>query len=161
MPVINSIGIQPDIISLFSDLNSSWLRRNPGYKIKSRAFLMLIILRLYELVLFNEHPIVIDARINKAVRYITDNYYDDLTIEKVSEVTGLHPNYFGVLFKDSTGLSFRQFLTAIRINYAENLLKGGLHNITEVAARCGFTDVCYFSRVYKKKRGIPPSKAIH
>ena len=122
---------------------------------------MLIILRLYELVLFKEHPIVIDARINKAVRYITDNYYDDLTIEKVSKVTGLHPNYFGVLFKDSTGLSFRQFLTAIRINYAENLLQGGLHNITEVATRCGFTDVCYFSRVYKKTRGIPPSKAIH
>ena len=161
MPVISKIGIQPDIISLYSDLNSSWLRRNPGYKIKSTALLMLIILRLYELILFKEHPIIIDARINKAVRYITDNYYDDLTIEKVSEVTGLHPNYFGVLFKDSTGLSFRQFLTAIRINYAENLLKGGLHNITEVATRCGFSDVCYFSRVYKKIRGIPPSRAIH
>jgi len=160
MPVISNIGIQPEIISLYSDLNSSWLRRNPGYQIKSRALLMLIILRYYELILFKEHPMIIDARINKAVRYITDNYYDDLTIEKVSEVTGLHPNYFGVLFKDSTGLSFRQFLTAIRINYAENLLKGGLHNITEVAARCGFSDVCYFSRVYKKTRGIPPSKAI-
>ena len=122
---------------------------------------MLIVCRYYEIILFKEYPMIIDARINKAVRYITDNYFEDLTIEKVSEVTGLHPNYFGVLFKDSTGLSFRQFLTAIRINYAENLLKGGLHNITEVAARCGFTDVCYFSRVYKKTRGIPPSKAIH
>jgi len=161
LPVICNIGIQPDIISLYSDLNSSWLRRNTGYKIKSRALLMLILLRLYELILFKEYPMIIDARIDKAVRYITDNYYEDLTIEKVSEVTGLHPNYFGVLFKDSTGLSFRQFLTAIRINYAENLLKGGLHNITEVAARCGFSDVCYFSRVYKKIRGIPPSKVIH
>jgi len=161
MPLVSNIGIQPDIISLLGELNNSWLRRNPGYKIKSRALLMLIIVRLYELTLFKEHPIIIDARINKAVRFITDNYYEDLTIERVSEVTGLHPNYFGVLFKESTGLSFRQFLTAIRINYAENLLKGGLHNITEVAARCGFSDVCYFSRVYKKNRGIPPSKAIH
>jgi AraC-like DNA-binding protein len=161
MPVISNIGIQPDIISMYSDLNSSWLRRNPGYKIKSRALLMLIILRYYELVLFKEHPMTIDTRINKAIKFITDNYHDNLTIEKVAEVTGLHPHYFGVLFKDSTGQSFRQFLTDIRINCAENLLIGGLHNITEVAVRCGFTDVCYFSRVYKKARGIPPSKAIH
>ena len=161
MPMISNIGIQPDLISLYGDLNNSWLRRSPGYKIKSHALLMLIILRLYELTLFNEHPIIIDSRINKVIRYITDNYCEDLTIEKVSEVTGLHPNYFGVLFKNSTGMSFRQFLTAIRINAAENLLKGGLHSITEVAARCGFTDVCYFSRVYKKTRGIPPSKAIY
>ena len=160
MPVLSNIGFQPDIISLYSDLNSSWLQRSPGYKIKSQALLMLIIFRYYELILFKEHPMIIDARINKAVRYITDNYFDDLTIEKVSDVTGLHPNYFGVLFKDSTGLSFRQFLTVIRINHAENLLQSGLHNITEVAARCGFSDVCYFSRVYKKIRGIPPSKAI-
>ena len=161
MPIISNIGIQPDIISMYSDLNSSWLRRNPGYRIKSRALLMMIIFRFYELIIFKEYPMIIDARINKAVRFITDNYFEDLTIERVSEVTGLHPNYFGALFKDSTGLSFRQFLTAIRINHAENLLKGGLHNITEVATRCGFTDVCYFSRVYKKNRGIPPSKAIH
>jgi len=160
MPIFTQIGIQPDIISLFGDLNNSWLRRNPGYKIKSGAFLMLIIHRLYELVLFKEHPVIIDARINKAVRFITDNYYEDITVETVSEVTGLHPNYFGNLFKSSTGFTFRRFLTAIRINYAENLLKGGLHNITEVAERCGFPDVCYFSRVYKKERGIPPSKAV-
>lgn len=160
LPLYTYIGIHPDIISLFGDLNSSWLQRNPGYKIKTAAILMLIIHRLYELILFKEHPVILDARINKAVRFITDYYYEDITVKTLSDFTGLNQNYFGNLFKNSTGLSFRQFLTAIRINYAENLLKGGLHNITEVATRCGFSDVCYFSRVYKKERGIPPSKAV-
>ena len=160
LPVMNHIGIQPGLISMYGDLNSSWLQRNPGYLIKSRALLMLIILRLYELILFKEEPIVTDARISKAVRYITDHYSEDLNINSVAKVTGLHPNYFGVLFKNSTGLSFRTFLTEIRLNSAENLLKSGLHNISEVSIRCGFTDVCYFSRVYKKSRGISPSKVI-
>ena len=160
LPILTQIGIQPSLLSLYGDLNSSWLQRNPGYKIKSKALLMLIILRLYELILFKEEPIVTDARISKAVRYITDHYYEDMTIDVVAKVTGLHPNYFGVLFRNSTGLSFRTFLTEIRLNYAENLLKGGLHNISEVASRCGFTDACYFSRVYKKRRGVSPSNVI-
>ena len=103
---------------------------------------------------------IIDARINKAVRFITDNYFENLTIEKVSDAAGLHPHYFGVLFKKSIGMSFRQFLTAIRINHAENLLKNGGFNIANVAMRSGFPDAYYFSRVYKKTRGIPPSKVI-
>jgi len=160
LPIINNIGIQPDIISIYSELNNSWLRRSPGYKIKSRTLLMLIIFRYYELILFKEYPMIIDARINRAVRYITDNYFENLTIEKVSDAAGLHPHYFGVLFKKSTGMSFRQFLTAIRINHAENLLKSGDFNIANVAMRSGFPDAYYFSRVYKKTRGIPPSKVI-
>ena len=160
MPLKNHIGIQPDIISLYGALNNAWLCRNPGYKLKSRAIFMLIMSRYYELLLYEDHPAVMDVRVAAAIRFITDHYSEDLNISDLAELSRLNPNYFGILFKKSTGMSFRQFLTAIRLNHAENMLKIGENSIAEIAERCGFSDAYYFSRVYKRNRGIPPSKEM-
>ena len=160
LPLISQIDIQPDLISWYGDLNSSWLLKRRGYKAKCTAFFIIILLRYYELILYKDDYISIDPRIDKIVRFITDNYAVDITVDSASKITGLHPNYFGALFKTSTGLPFRQFLTSVRINKAENLLKDGQYNVSEVAELCGFTDACYFSRIYKKSRGIPPSKVV-
>ena len=75
-------------------------------------------------------------------------------------MTNLSPLYFGTLFKQETGLTFRQYLTNIRINQAENLLSSGMYNVSEAAAECGFSDVFYFSKVFKEHRGISPSEVI-
>ena len=160
LPLKNHIGIHPDVISLYGSLNNAWLCRNPGYMLKSRAIFMLILSRYFELLLYERHPAVIDVRVSNAIRYITDHYSEDIGINDLASLCNLNVNYFGILFKQSTGLSFRQYLTAIRINHAENMLKHGESSIAEIAERCGFSDAYYFSRVYKKSRGIPPSKEM-
>jgi AraC-like DNA-binding protein len=66
--------------------------------------------------------------------------------------------YFGNLFKQQVGMSFRQYLTSIRLNQAENLLLSGEYRVGEVADLCGFSDAFYFSKVYRKEKGISPSK---
>jgi len=45
----------------------------------------------------------------------------------------------------------------IRVNNAEMLLSTGEFSVTEVAERCGFRDVSYFSNVFKSMKGYPPS----
>lgn len=51
-----------------------------------------------------------------------------------------------------------KYLTQLRIEYAKELLITGRYSIGEIAEMCGFENVYYFSTVFKKHTGIPPSK---
>jgi YesN/AraC family two-component response regulator len=101
-----------------------------------------------------------DPRIKTAIRYITDHYAEPMHITQVARAVSLNPVYFGVLFKKETQMAFRDYLNMIRLNQAEDMLRTGEWNVTEVALRCGFGDVFYFSRLYKKHKGVPPSKIL-
>lgn len=66
--------------------------------------------------------------------------------------------YLKRLFKKEVGLTPHQFLTDKRLDSAANSLVNfcGKGNISEVARLCGFSDPLYFSRLFKKKYGVPP-----
>ena len=78
----------------------------------------------------------------------------------MARMTNLSTLYFGNLFKQETGQTFRQYLRAIRLNQAENMLNNGIYNVSETAAECGFSDVFYFSKVFKEQRGLTPSEVV-
>lgn len=156
-PLICNIGQRPDIIALYRDLNAEWLRRGPGYRLKVHATLLLILHRYFELIVYEMDSGLMDKRIKKLLLYIADHYTEPLTIKELAELAGLNSVYLGNLFKHTTGLTFREYLTFIRLNHAEDMLRSGEYNVNEAAELCGFADVFYFSKVFKDKRGCSPS----
>ena len=60
------------------------------------------------------------------------------------------------LYKNNFGMSPEQYIQIYRIEQAKNMLKNNI-SIKETAYLCGFSDVMYFSRVFKKIVGVPPS----
>jgi AraC-like DNA-binding protein len=158
--MVTHIGIQEDIIALYQELNAAWLLRDPGYKAKARAIYMLILLRYYQLVWHRDYQCNCDKRIKKVLQHVIDHYDEPLSVEEMAKMTKLSPLYFGSFFKQETGQTFRQYLTSIRINQAENMLNSGMYNVSEVAAECGFSDVFYFSKVFKEHRGLAPSEIL-
>ena len=161
LPLVTHIGPRQDIIALYRDLNAAWLLRAPGAGLRVRALYMMILQRYFQLILYKDVGLSYDTRIQKALRYITDRYAESLTAQGIAEMLGLSGLYFGSFFKRETGLSFRQYLTSIRLNHAEDMLASGEYNVNEVAAACGFSDVFYFSRVYKEHRGVAPSRMLN
>ena len=157
LPVLSQIGTQNDIVSYYRRLNENWLSRTPGYNMRARAEFMLILQRLLAILVYDVDTYQFDPRVKQAIRYITDNYAEPLTISVVAEAVSLNPVYFGALFKKETHVTFRDYLNTIRLNQAEEMLRTRKLNVTEVAQNCGFTDVFYFSRLFKKHKGIPPS----
>lgn len=157
LPLISSVGIYPEIVSLYKRLNEVWLSRPPGYVMCARSYLMLILQRFLGILVYDTNTHQYDPRVKKAIRFITDNYADAITISTVADVVELNSVYFGALFKKETNVTFRDYLTIVRLNQAEDMLRTGKWNVTEVARNCGFTDVFYFSRLFKKHRGVPPS----
>lgn len=57
-----------------------------------------------------------------------------------------------------TGFSFKQLQIAIKLDFAEKLMRECGRNVAEAGAAVGFRDPAYFSRLYRRHRGIPPSQ---
>ena len=160
LPLISHIGIQSDIIALYRDLNAAWLLRDPGYGMRVRAIYLMILQRYFQLTLYKNVSSTMDTRIRKVLRYLIDRYNEPITVQDMADMTGLSAMYFGNFFKRETGVSFRQYLMSIRLNHAEDMLQCGEYNVNEVAEACGFSDIFYFSKVFKESRGVSPSKVI-
>ena len=59
-------------------------------------------------------------------------------------------------FKNETGTGIREYLTALRLDDAKNLLKNSNLTVTEIAFIVGFRSSHYFTNVFKKEIGITP-----
>jgi len=99
-------------------------------------------------------------RFNKVLEYIEENYNEKITLNHLCSIVNLSRFHFCRIFKDMTGKSVGQYTNSLRINKAETLLKEGEMNITEIAMNCGFNDINYFSRVFKKNRNMAPSQLL-
>lgn len=160
LPLICNIGLHEDIIALYNELNSVWRLRDPGYILKARAIFMMLLQRYFQIIIYQKDTSVMDTRIKKVLHYMSNHFNQPLTVQKMAELVGLSDMYFGCLFKQETGMSFRKLLTSIRMNRAEEMLYSGEYKINEIADACGFSDVFYFSKLFKENRGFAPSNAI-
>ena len=93
-----------------------------------------------------------------AIEYIQFNYSHDITIDDVAKRGGVSPSHLYRVFMLNVGQSPIDYLTEYRINEACKLLRAGNLSIAEVAISVGFFDQFYFSRVFKRAKGVPPSK---
>jgi AraC-like DNA-binding protein len=157
---VSRIGLRKDIIDLFRELTISWSGQNDGYKMNTRALLMLILHRLSEILIYNVDSQTGDYRINKAARTIALHYSDKLTVKDLAGQVRLNEAYFGRLFKQETGMTVNQYLMRIRVRNAENMLQTGNYKVHEVAEHCGFSDVVHFYKSFRDLRGFPPSRCI-
>ncbi len=97
----------------------------------------------------------------QTLEYIHNNFYDSkLETTEFIEKSGLCDKYFRETFKKLYGSTPTQYLINLRLNEAAKLLSQGILSVTEVAETVGFTDVYYFSRLFKKKFSVSPSKFI-
>jgi len=159
-PAISHIGLRRDVIGMFRELNLSWTERQPGYLLKSRAMLMLIIHRLSEIAVFDVDSAPGDYRINRITRYMAVHFADKLTVKGLARQVNLDVVYFGHLFKRETGMTIHQYLNKIRVQNAEDMLHTGNYKIHEVAELCGFSDIFHFYKSFKTLRGFAPSRCI-
>lgn len=159
-PIHSTIGIHDDLLSLYQELNFEWVQKKAGYIMKVRAIFLNILHRLFSILYYKDNSTHIDARIQIILDYMSKNYSLPLDVKQMASIVDLNPSYFGTLFSREIGITVKEYLNRIKINSAENMLVSGEFTITEAAHRCGFEDPFYFSKVFKKIKGYPPSKVI-
>ncbi len=97
--------------------------------------------------------------INRAEEIVKQDYANpDLTLDSVCSDLGVSVSYFSSLFKKESGKSFITYLTDYRMEQAARLLIETNEKNYEIAEHVGYVDANYFSYVFKKTYGMPPSK---
>jgi AraC-like DNA-binding protein len=95
--------------------------------------------------------------INKAVRYIWQNYPHKITLEDAAKTVYLSPSYFCKVFQKSMGCSFNTYLNRLRIEKSKQLLLQYDLRIADIVSMVGFEDQSYFTKVFKRIAGVSPT----
>jgi len=93
-----------------------------------------------------------------ALEYMQDNCCGKLTLKMLADHLGLTESYCSKYIKKSAGISFVEYLNAIRVNNAQRFLIYTDYNITEIVDQTGFLSVQTFNRVFKQQTGQSPSE---
>lgn len=95
--------------------------------------------------------------IKHVIEYISDNYSSEITIDTLSQFAGYSRAHLSRQFKKATGLSIVEYINYIRCTNAHTMLIGENKTVSEVALECGFSNMSYFSKIYKRVIGNLPS----
>ncbi len=93
-----------------------------------------------------------------AIRRIHTDYTEKLSIDELATLCNISKFHFCRIFKESTAMTAIQYQNECRLQIADTLLKTSDKSVREIAEHCGFDDVCYFSRCYKRRFGVSPLK---
>jgi AraC-type DNA-binding domain-containing proteins len=96
--------------------------------------------------------------IDEAIRFIQTHYMEPLTLNVLAERCQMKPKYFSYLFHKYVGLGPIDYLIQYRMNRAYELLITGQFPVSVVAHSVGYADAYYFSRLFKKHKGVSPGK---
>lgn len=99
-----------------------------------------------------------DDTVAQVKRYLEDHYAAGVSVSDIAASVGVTPNYLSALFHKHAGVTFRTYLTRLRMGKARTLLADGRMSVGEVAAAVGYTDARHFARVFKSMFGRYPSE---
>ena len=95
-------------------------------------------------------------RINAIIKFIHENHKEKMTNSSLGKRFGFHPNYISRLIKNYTGMPLHRYLLHVKISRTIEMLDEGQLSVGEIAEKCGFCDIYYFSRLFKQYMGISP-----
>ncbi|MBE6645135.1 MAG: helix-turn-helix transcriptional regulator [Ruminococcaceae bacterium] len=94
-----------------------------------------------------------------AIEMIRERYAESISLEELAEVCSISKFHFCRIFKKVTEMSVIQYVNSYRLKIANTMIINTNKQISEIASLCGYDDVSYFCRIYKKHFGCTPKKA--
>lgn len=157
--VVEFDGDSDEVEGIFSSIYKTYLHANAMFALTSKIKL----LRLLEIIFsrsedFCQRNRNITTYIGQMITYIKSNYYRKLLVEDICKSTGLHADYAGKIFCQSTGMTIINYLNTYRIEKARLLLMDADLSITDIAEMVGFQSIFYFSKIAKRVTGKSPSQ---
>lgn len=94
-------------------------------------------------------------------KYLDDHFTDQrFSLEGMSRELSYNKKYISHMFKRHFGVGVIEYLNTVRIQNACTMMGHGFTSVNDIAASCGYSDAQYFSKIFKSKMGISPSRYI-
>jgi len=137
--------------------------RSENYHIRCALAVQELFLELYEqfLSLHRKSSAVGLKRlhlINAVTDYLNANYAERIRSQGIEEALSYNFDYLNQLYKSQRGVTVFQALELIRIEKAKDLIKTSALSLEQIAMSVGYDNEAYFSKIFKKRTGIPPSQ---
>ncbi len=156
-------NVLESFMELFYILCESEEDNNDGWKyIHASLLVHTIFTSLYDIV-YNLHTIkdltpAQESNINAAIKYISMNYKEELSIEAISNKVGFSKYYFCKIFKQQMGITVHQYVNEYRINKAKELLAYSKLSVNSIAGQVGFKTTLTFLRAFERSVHMTPSE---
>ncbi len=153
--------ITPENLFVMENLFSALLNNyTPGMKANFASFSI-----LYEIlaILSREKDVLsfIPEKIQTAKEFIDNRFNDSsLSVELVADAIKISEVYLRREFKSTFGISPLSYINSLRFENAKAMLKTGYYSVSEIAEKCGFSSLSYFSSSFHKFCGMSPSEYI-
>ena len=154
----------PQAAALFEHINQEMTAQPVLYKEQVKVLVLQFIIGLRR-----GHPVENRAQstgnegsrietVRKAIAAIDREFEGPITLDYLCQVAGMSKYYFCRAFKQATGQTVTQYINWVRCDQARRLLASGECNVGEAAERCGFHNLSYFTKVYRRQYGRAPSQ---
>ena len=97
------------------------------------------------------------SEIERLRAYLSEHSSEKISLDDLSARFFLSKFYLSKRFREQYGITISDYVLDLRIHHAKELLRFSELSLDEIAAECGFYDLPYFSRKFKKTEGITPS----
>ncbi len=162
VPELFPLESNNDIKPLFEQLLDVWTKKKIGRYFEAQSILQAIFAAVAKIRNQSVTQTMTYRRILPALELMEKEYgRSDISTSELTELCGISGEYLRQLFQTYTGKSPMIYLRDLRLSRAREILLSGTMGIAETAYTCGFTDSKYFTRVFRKKYGIPPSHVEH
>lgn len=163
-PRLNLAGkVQIEVENVLHEMLKEYSEKKPGYMLLAKSLLLKLLVlvgREFTSDLENSESSSVyewhREAIFNAIRYINENYAEDLNVEDVAKRFMLSQSYFRYLFKSINAMTFTEYLTGLRISKAMELLKTTGKRVMDICHEVGFNNVNHFNRLFGQKTGISP-----
>lgn len=148
-----------EVEGIFRSVYKTYLHANMMFALTSK----IKVLRLLEIIFsrsddFCKKDRNVTTYVSQMIMYIKSNYYRKLLVDDICKNTGLHSDYAGKIFRQSTGMTIVSYLNTYRIEKARLLLTDADLSITDIADMVGFQSIFYFSKIAKRMTGKSPNQ---
>lgn len=153
---------QYELLSLFEKLLETMAHPAGYFRLRCTIALWQIIEIIANQILSDKHnPLHISDSFNvyrRLVNLLDENYHITLEKQEIEVYTGRTYRYLCHIFKNYSGTTIVKYTNSLRIQRAEFLMLNTNKSIGEIAGEVGIADAFYFSKLFKKAKGLSPSE---
>lgn len=99
-----------------------------------------------------------DALIAKCQQWVAHHYDEEAPVAKMAAMSGLNDRTFARRFSRATGMTPLEYIHALRLEEAKQLLEATEDPVEAIASEIGYEDTSFFSKLFRKKVGITPAQ---
>jgi AraC-like DNA-binding protein len=150
--------------NLFTELLKEYTEHERGYLDNIKNLLIIVLMRIFRKK-FNEPSAVKIKNLNDGdyliqliMEVLNSKINEHISLNDIAQRAYTNPKYFSRLFKDTLGISFKDFVNKTRIEKACELLTQTDYAITKIANFVGYSDSKFFYHIFKRQTGLTPGE---